>query len=152
MNLDTICQQILQFKAEATTEDFEIDIFFDKVGEEIHELGTLNNTQKEQLIKTLFQCIANQHPEMEANFSFIHLIENIDAPDFKMYDVELLKFTKALGTITSVLLLNRHLNSLKKTKQTESLDILKAIAENKNYSEHIRQEALNYYNYQKTND
>ncbi|WP_298512159.1 hypothetical protein [uncultured Kordia sp.] len=149
MDLDTICQQILHYKVENKTEDFEITTFFDQIGEEIHKLDISDSSQKEKLIKVLFKFIKNQNPEMEENFSFIHLIENIDTPNYKIYETELVKFAKENGTITSILLLNRHINSLDKIAQAECLNILKSIAENDNFTNLVRQEALNYYNYQK---
>jgi hypothetical protein len=149
MNINTICQQILDFKVNSETEDYKIDIFFDEVGNNIYSIGTLNSSQKEQLIQALFTFIKNQDSEMDENFSFIHLIESIDKPDYIIYDAELLKFTRQYGTITSNILLNRHMNSLDTLKQTECLTIFKSIAENEKFSEYVRQEALHYLKYQK---
>ncbi|CAL2081910.1 protein of unknown function [Tenacibaculum sp. 190524A02b] len=109
----------------------------------------MKESQKEQLINGLFDFLKVQSPEMEVNFSFIHLIESIDNPEFNIYDEMLLKFNSENGTITSVHLLNRYINSLEKGNNREKcLKLLKSISNNTNYNEYVREDAFDCYEYQ----
>ncbi|WP_405207092.1 hypothetical protein [Aquimarina sp. LLG6339-5] len=148
MNLNTICQKILNYKVEEETEDYEVSDFFDEIGEDILKLNTLTDIQKGKLLKSLFDFIKNQDSEMDENFSFIHLIESIDKPNYELYNAELLKFNKENGTIISTLLLNRHINSLSGDEWKKCIEILKSISDNNDYTEYVREEALDYYEHQ----
>ena len=147
IKFEKIISKIEKFKVTEKVENFEIDLFFDKIGEDISSLN-LKESQKNILIQKLFEFLKNQNPEMEENFSFIHLIENIDTPSYNFYNNELLKFNSETGTITSILLLNRHINSLKVNELNECIELMKTISENENYSENIRNYALDFYKYQ----
>ncbi len=149
MNINAICLKIVNYKVDQKTEDFEVNVFFDTIGEEILKLNVLSTTEKEKLIQSLFKFVQNQDPEMDEKFSFIHLIENIDKPTQNIYNAELLKFNLKYGTITSTHLLNRHINSLNADDSAKYINILKSIAENDTYTKYVRKEALGYYNYQK---
>ncbi len=93
----------------------------------------------------LFLFLKNQDPEMEENFSFIHLIECIDKPTYEIYNKELIKFNKLNGTLISILLFNRYLNSLEEKNCRRNLKLFKLIGENINYSDLIKEEALRLY-------
>ena len=147
IKFEKIISKIEKFKVTEKVENFEIDLFFDKIGEDISSLN-LKESQKNILIQKLFEFLKNQNSEMEENFSFIHLIENIDTPSYNFYNNELLKFNSETGTITSILLLNRHINSLKVNELNECIELMKTISENENYSENIRNYALDFYKYQ----
>ena len=148
MNLHTICLEIQNFKTDEETEDYAVSEFFDKIGENIPELGILTEAQKEQLIKSLFDFLKNQDPEMDEDFSFIHLIESVDKPHYTIYSNELLKFNKENGTITSTLLLNRYINSLDGNEWKNGIEMLKSIYKNSSFTEYVREEAYNHYKYQ----
>lgn len=93
-------------------EDYE---FFDTITEELTDISKFTDSEKEQLIQTLFDYLKRHDPELEENFYFIHFIENIDHPEYPFYYPELLKFNTENRTITSTLLLNRYINALKGT-------------------------------------
>lgn len=148
MNINIIASEIQNFSIHEETEDYIISEFFDKIGKNINELETITELQKEQLIKSLFHFLKKQDSELEENFSFIHLIEDIDKPYYEIYNKELLKFNKENGTITSTLLLNRHINSLEGDERKKGVEILKSIYDNNNFAEYVRNEAYTYYKLQ----
>jgi hypothetical protein len=148
MNLEKILLQIENFKVDEEMEDYEISEFFDKIRGNISDVSSLTKIQKEKLVKKLFDFLKNQDSEMNENFSFIHFIENIDNPAYEIYNSELLKFNTENGTITSILLLNRHINSLKGDEWKDSVKLMKSISENENYTEYVREFALNFYKHQ----
>ena len=125
MNLKEILLSIENFKITQKTENYEISDFFDEIGEKLNGIIPLNELKKKQLIKGLFDFLKTQNPEMSENFSFIHLIECIDKPNYEIYNSELTKFNSENGTITSTLLLNRHINSLKGKEWEKNLEFLK---------------------------
>ncbi|MFY7672233.1 hypothetical protein ACOSP6_14205 [Tenacibaculum sp. MEBiC06402] len=145
MKIEKIIERIGNFKVSEETEDYEICEFFDNIRNELPESISLTKSQKEKLIKGLFGFLKNQNPEMGENFSFIHFIEDIDTPNYEIYNSELKRFNKGNGTITSILLLNRYINSLKGDEWKENLELMKTISENKTYSEYIREFALDFY-------
>lgn len=148
MNLNTALTKIENFKVTEEMEDYDSSEFFDGIREQLTDISVYTDSQKEQLIKSLFGFLKNQDPEMDENFSFIHFIENIDNPDYEIYYPELLKFNSENGTITSTLLLNRFINSLKGEEWKKCVDLIKAIADNKNYTDYVREMALGFYDYQ----
>lgn len=148
MNINIIASKIQNFCVHEEMEDYTISEFFDEIGENINELGNLSETEKKLLIQSLFNFLKNQDPEMDENFSFIHLIENLDKPHYKLYNFELLKFNKEYGTISSILLLNRYINSISGDEWNSSIEILKSISTNNSFSKHIREEAYDYYIHQ----
>ncbi len=148
MKFEEITQRIDNFKVSEETEDYEISDFFDEIRNTLPKSNSLTESQKERLIKSLFAFLRNQDPEMEENFSFIHFIENIDNPNYEIYNSELIRFNKENGIITATLLLNRHINSLKGTECKDCLALLKSIAENKNHTEYVKEFALDFYKHQ----
>jgi hypothetical protein len=148
MNLEKIILQIENFKVDEEMEDYEVSEFFDEISEQFTNTEILTALQKEQLIKTLFVFLKNQDPEMDENFSFIHFIENIDKSEYEFFSPELLKFNSENGTINSILLLNRYTNSLKGTEWGKCVELMKSISENEEYTEYVREFALEFYDYQ----
>ncbi len=148
MNLNIITSKIQNFNVDKETEDYIVSEFFDEIGENIDELGGLAEVQKKLLIQSFFNFLKNQDLKMDENFSFIHLIESIDKPDYKLYNFELLKFNKEYGTISSILMLNRYINSLSGDEWNNCTKILKSISTNSNFSNYIREEANDYYTHQ----
>ena len=148
MNLEEIFLSIKNFKVTEEMEDYEVSEFFDKIRGKITDTNLLTDLQKKELIINLFGFLKTQDPEMDENFSFIHFIENIDNPTYEIYNAELLKFNTENGTITSTLLLNRHINSLKGNELEKSVELIKNISENKNYTEYVREFALDFYEHQ----
>nr|WP_321231339.1 hypothetical protein [uncultured Psychroserpens sp.] len=148
MNLEEIFLSLKNFKVTEEMEDYEVSEFFDKIRGKITDTNLLTDLQKKELILNLFDFLKTQDPEMDENFSFIHFIENIDNPTYEIYNAELLKFNTENGTITSTLLLNRHINSLKGNEWEKSVELIKNISENKNYTEYVREFALDFYEHQ----
>ena len=149
MNLDNAITKIKNFNVNDDMEDYEISEFFDVIGDELTDVGGFTDLQKEQLIQTLFDFLKRQDPELDEDFSFIHFIEHIDKPNYKIYNAELLKFNTENGTIMATLLLNRFINGLKEEEERKKyIDLLKSISENRNYTDLVRAEALSYYQHQ----
>ncbi|QXP69797.1 hypothetical protein H0I29_14395 [Polaribacter sp. R2A056_3_33] len=148
MNLDNAITKIKNFNVNDDMEDYEISEFFDVIGDELTDVGDFTDLQKEQLIQTLFDFLKRQDPELDEDFSFIHFIEHIDKPNYKIYNAELLKFNTENGTIMATLLLNRFINGLKEEERKKYIDLLKSISENRNYTDLVRAEALSYYQHQ----
>tara|TARA_R110002126_G_scaffold289321_1_gene444026 strand:+ start:1525 stop:1980 length:456 start_codon:yes stop_codon:yes gene_type:complete len=148
MNLEEIFLSIKNFKVTDEMEDYEVSEFFDEIRGKITDTNLLTDLQKKELIINLFDFLKTQDPEMDENFSFIHFIENIDNPTYEIYNAELLKFNTENGTITSTLLLNRHINSLKGNEWKKCVELIKHISENKNYTEYVREFALDFYEHQ----
>ncbi|NRR92460.1 hypothetical protein HSX10_12855 [Winogradskyella undariae] len=148
MNLENTITLIENFQVNDEIEDYEISEFFDAIGFQLEAINRFTDAQKQQLIQTLFDFLKRQDPELDEDFSFIHLIEAIDQPDYKIYNAELLKFNTENGTITSTLLLNRFINGLKEEERKKYIDLLKLISENRNYTDLVRAEALSYYEHQ----
>ncbi|MDN3619612.1 hypothetical protein QWY81_09120 [Polaribacter undariae] len=148
MDLENAIIKIQNFDVNDDMEAYEISEFFDAIGDELIDVKTFTSSQKKQLIQVLFDFLKRQDPELEEDFSFIHFIEHIDKPDYKIYNTELLKFNTENGTITTTLLLNRFINGLKEQERKKHIDLLKSISENKNYTDLVRTEALSYYEHQ----
>jgi len=148
MNLENTITLIQNFQVNDAMEDYEISEFFDAIGYQLEDVNRFTDSQKQQLIQTLFDFLKRQDPELDEDFSFIHLIEAIDQPDYKIYNAELMKFNTENGTITSTLLLNRCINGLKKEEREKYIELLKLIADNINYTDLVRAEALGYYKHQ----
>ncbi|WP_218599242.1 hypothetical protein [Polaribacter sp. NJDZ03] len=148
MDLENAIIKIQNFDVNDDMEAYEISEFFDAIGNELRDVKTFTSSQKQQLIQVLFDFLKRQDPELEEDFSFIHLIEAIDQPDYNIYNAELLKFNTENGTITTTLLLNRFINGLKEQERKKHIDLLKSISENKNYTDLVRAEALSYYEHQ----
>ena len=148
MKFEEIIKQIDNFQVSKEMEDYEISEFFDKIRKELPESKSLTESQKERLIKSLFGFLKNQDPEMDENFSFIHFIEDIDNPNYEIYNSELIRFNKENGIITSTLLLNRHINSLEGTEWKDCVKLMKSIAKNENHTEYVKEFALDFYEHQ----
>jgi len=146
MNLLSICDKINKLRISDESEDFELCIFFDEIGESISNLNVSSKSEKSTIIKTLFSFLKNQDPEMDEDFSFIHLIESIDKPTSLIYNDELLKFSNEYGTLTSVLLLLRQLNSSSLNNKEIYIKTLKDISNKKEFKGVVRETALEYYN------
>jgi len=148
MNLENTITLIKNFNVNDDMEDYEVSEFFDAIGYQLGDVNRFTDAEKQQLIQTLFDFLKRQDPELEEDFAFIHLIEAIDQPDYKIYNAELLKFNTENGTITSTLLLNRSINALEGEEHKEYIGLLKSISENRNYTDLVRAEALSYYEHQ----
>lgn len=94
MKLEEIIERIESFRVLEEMEDYEISEFFDNVRSELKNFNSLTDLQKEKLIKSAFEFLKNQDPEMDENFSFIHCVEDIDNPRYEIYNSELIKFNK----------------------------------------------------------
>ena len=141
--------KIQNFNVADEMEDYEISLFFDEVSEAIE--GQLSLVEKEMLLNSLFEFLKRQDPEMEENFSFIHLIEGIDEPDYKIYDDKLLEFNNQNASVTAILLLNRHANGAVGDEREKCIVLLKSIADNIKYTDYIREVALDFFTYQLEN-
>jgi hypothetical protein len=148
MEINTICEKILAYKIPKNPGQYEVSDFFDQIGEQLLQLDQISATQGESLTKTLFNFLEKQDPEMDENFTFIHLIEYVGKLNYHAYQKYLFTFTRKNGTISSTLLLNRYLNTVKAEQWQSGIDILKATSRNSNYSEKIRKDALDYLEYQ----
>ena len=148
MTLENAISQIKNFNVNDDMEDYEVSEFFDAIGDELEDVNRFTDSQKQQLIQTLFNFLKRQDSELEEDFSFIHFIEAIDQPDYNIYNAELLKFNTENGTITSTLLLNRFINALEGEEHKKYIGLLRSISENKNYTDLVRAEALSYYKHQ----
>ena len=148
MNLENTITLIKNFNVNDDMEDYEVSEFFDAIGDELEDVNSFTDSQKQQLIQTLFNFLKRQDSELEEDFSFIHFIEAIDQPDYNIYNAELLKFNTENGTTMATLLLNRFINGLKEEERKKYIDLLKSISENKNYTDFVRAEALSYYQHQ----
>ena len=148
MNLEEILEKVNKFNTNEATEDYELNIFFDEIGDAISKLGELNIDEKKKTITSFFNFLKRQSSELEENWSYIHLIESIDNASFKIYDPQLIKFNKESPTLTSILLLNRFINSLEGDKWKNGVNLLKAISEREDISELVREEANEFYKHQ----
>ncbi|MFB9053872.1 hypothetical protein ACFFVB_12370 [Formosa undariae] len=149
MNLENTITLIKNFNVNDDMEDYEVSEFFDAIGDELEDVNSFTDSQKQQLIQTLFNFLKRQDSELEEDFSFIHFIEAIDQPDYNIYNAELLKFNTGNGTITSTLLLNRFINALEGEEHKKYIGLLKSISESRNYTDLVRAEALSYYEHQR---
>ena len=148
MEIKELLLKIQNFKVDEEMEDYEISEHFDKIREELADMNLLTELQKEELIDILFDFLKSQDPEMDENFSFIHFIESIDNPNYETYYPKLFKFNTENGIITSTLLLNRYTNSLEGIEWKKCVELLKSISENNNYTEYVREFALNFHQHQ----
>jgi len=148
MNLKHILKTVDNFNTNDETEDFEINNFFDEIGDKYAKLEELKYEEKELVIKSLFNFLKRQSLELEEVWSFIHLLESIDKPTYEIYDKELIKFNKETPTIMSVFLLNRFINSLEGEPRQKGINLLKEISENRIISELVSQEAKSFFDYQ----
>ncbi|MGB0862482.1 MAG: hypothetical protein ACPG19_13355 [Saprospiraceae bacterium] len=150
MKLKQVLEKIDNFNTNEKTEEYEIIAFFDEIGDNFPIIETLGNNEKKLAVETLFNYLNRQSPDLEENWSFIHLIEAIDKPDFKNYDSQLIKINKKNPNLTSLILLNRYTNALSsKAREMEmAINLLKEISENSTIPELVINEAKDYYNYQ----
>ena len=148
MNLNQILNNINSFNTAKNTVDYELTEFFDKIGSKILNLGELKSHDRLEIIKSLFEFIKRQSSELEENWAFIHLIESIDKPTYKIYDKELIEFNKANPTQISILLLNRHTNSLEEVELQKGINLLKEISERKEIPKLVTDMAKEFYEYQ----
>jgi predicted RNA methylase len=68
MNFEKTLLQIKNFRVSEEIEDYDVSEFFDVVIEELPDVNLLTKRQQEQLIKTLFEFLKIQDPEMNENF------------------------------------------------------------------------------------
>lgn len=148
MKIEELVVEIRSFKVTEDTEDYDISDFFDEISEQLTIINSLNLSQKDELIDTLFEFIKSQDAEMDENFSFIHFIESINKPDYEIYYPKLIKFNTENATIISILLLNRFINSLKGVALKKCVALLKNISENNKYSKYIKGFAFEFYEHQ----
>ncbi|WP_237274832.1 hypothetical protein [Tenacibaculum ovolyticum] len=143
--------KIKKFKVTKETEDYEISDFFDEISEQLTPIDSLVTLQKKELIDILFEFLKSQDAEMDENFSFIHFIESINKPDYEIYYPKLIKFNTENATITSILLLNRFINSLEGVALKKCVALLKNISDNNKYSKYLREFTLEFYEHQTNN-
>ncbi|WP_064965815.1 hypothetical protein [Tenacibaculum ovolyticum] len=143
--------KIKKFKVTEETEDYEISDFFDEISEQLTPIDSLVTSQKKELIDILFEFLKSQDAEIDENFSFIHFIESINKPDYEIYYPKLIKFNTENATITSILLLNRFINSLEGVSLKKCVALLKNISDNNKYSKYLREFTLEFYEYQTNN-
>lgn len=143
--------KIKKFKVTEETEDYEISDFFDEISEQLTPIDSLVISQKTELIDILFEFLKSQDAEMDENFSFIHFIESINKPDYEIYYPKLIKFNTENATITSILLLNRFINSLEGVALKKCVALLKNISDNNKYSKYLREFTLEFYEHQTNN-
>ncbi|PKH50740.1 hypothetical protein CXF68_08565 [Tenacibaculum sp. Bg11-29] len=143
--------KIKKFKVTEETEDYEISDFFDEISEQLTPIDSLVTLQKKELIDILFEFLKSQDAEMDENFSFIHFVESINKPDYEIYYPKLIKFNTENATITSILLLNRFINSLEGVALKKCVALLKNISDNNKYSKYLREFTLEFYEHQTNN-
>ncbi|WP_028888454.1 hypothetical protein [Tenacibaculum ovolyticum] len=143
--------KIKKFKVTEETEDYEISGFFDEISEQLTPIDSLVTSQKKELIDILFEFLKSQDAEIDENFSFIHFIESINKPDYEIYYPKLIKFNTENATITSILLLNRFINSLEGVALKKCVALLKNISDNNKYSKYLREFTLEFYEHQTNN-
>jgi len=146
MKLKEILEKINSFNTNEETEEFEITEFFDNTGDCFAKLGKLDSNQIELTIKTFFNFLKRQSPDLGENWSFIHLIESIDKPNYKIYDTLLIKANKENPNLTSLILLVRFINPLEGKERKKGVNLLKEISERNDISELVKEEAKDYYN------
>ncbi|CAM4152225.1 MULTISPECIES: hypothetical protein [Flavobacterium] len=148
MDLAVILSQINNFRVHSEIKDYNISDFFDAVMEKIDKLKKLNHSEKEQLLDTLFAFLNNHNPELEEDFSFIHLIESIDKPNYTIYSKKLLENNIKRPSLTSVLLLNRYINSLHGKAWGKAVVVVRKVVENIKKTTFMTEDTLNYCEYQ----
>ncbi|MDP8033967.1 hypothetical protein QJU43_05750 [Pasteurella atlantica] len=151
--MQQILLKINNFNIDTTIDDYDIDVteFFDEIALDLEEIDPLTEQQKKDLIDALFGFIERSPSDMQENFSFIHLIESIDAPDYAIYDSKLIEINTKTGSKNTLLLLYRHINSLDVDEKKKYLPLLENIAQNSGYNDEVRELALELYEYQLEN-
>jgi len=148
MKLREVLDKVENFKMDSTTENHELTLFFDDIGDRILNLGELGQDEKEKAIKSLFEFQKRQPPELDVNWTFIHLIEYIGKPAYKIYNRELVMVNEEAPSLISILLLNRHINSLGGTERKSGVNLLKRISEKEGIPQSVRDEAMEFYEFQ----
>ncbi|BDD08062.1 hypothetical protein FUAX_04940 [Fulvitalea axinellae] len=148
MGIEEIISRIAVFSPDEDAEDYEISEFFDEIRENVHKLGGLSEEEQRRLIKALFRYIRKRDSEEDENFSLIHFIEQIDKSLFDIYYIELFEFNRNHGAITSVLLLNRFVNTLDGKEWENGVALLKSIADNPEYPILVKEGAKSFYEFQ----
>ncbi|MDP8162945.1 hypothetical protein QJU89_07600 [Pasteurella skyensis] len=151
--MQQILLKINNFNIDTTIDDYDIDVteFFDEIALDLEEIDPLTEQQKKDLIDALFGFIECNPSDMQEDFSFIHLIESIDAPDYAIYDLKLIEINTKIGSKNTLLLLYRHINSLDVNEKKKYLPLLENIAKNTSYNNEVRELALELYEYQLEN-
>ena len=144
MDFESLILLVEKYSTHKFEDEFELTEFFDSIRDKVYE-KSLSYNDKQNLILSLFKFIKNQPSDLEENFSFIHLIENVDD---SIYDSLIVDFVKKNPSITSLLLLNRYINSLENYEREESSLAFQFIFKNKSNSKLIKDLAREYYNYQ----
>ena len=148
MNLQDVLFKIQNFNINGSKDEFEILHFFDDIGSSIDSL-ILTQKQERQIIIALFDYLKRQEPEVEENWSFIHLIECFDRSNSLFYNKLLQEHCEEFPSTTSLLLLNRYINSVEKGAIIKPLNILEEISLNQENSALIREIAQEYLDYQR---
>ena len=148
MDIAVILSQIDNFRVQTEIKDYNISDFFDEVMERIDKLKKLNHLEKELLLDSLFTFLDNHNPELEEDFSFIHLIESIDKPNYSLYSRKLLENNFKRPTLTSVLLLNRYINSLHGKAWKKAVEVLKKVVVNIKDTTFMGEDTSEYCEYQ----
>jgi len=145
MKLKEILEKVNNFNTNEEIEEYEITEFFDGIGDNFAQLESLNSKEKELTIQTFFNFLKRQSSELDEDWSFIHLIENIDKPKYEIYKIQLIKANKENPSLTSLVLLIRFINSLEGKEWEKWMRIVKDLSENDGISELIKDEAKEYY-------
>lgn len=145
MKLQEILEKVNNFNTNEETEEFEITEFFDRIGADFAGLESLTNKEKEITVQTFFNFIKRQSPELNEDWSFIHLIESVDKPEYEIYKSQLIQANKENPSFTSLILLIRFINSLEGKEWEEGMKIIKDLSEKDGISELIKEEAKEYY-------
>ncbi len=151
--MQQILLKINNFNIDTTIDDYELDVsdFFDEITMDLEEIDPLTEQQKKDLIDALFGFIERSPSDMQEDFSFIHLIESIDTPDYAIYDSKLIEINTKIGSKNTLLLLHRHINSLDVDEKKKYLPLLENIAQNSGYNDEVRELAFELYEYQLEN-
>ncbi len=144
MELKEALERINTFNVEenAEMEDAAVTIFFDDIGDHFPKLETLSNEEKAILLQSFFDFLARQSPDLDESWSFIHFIEAIDQPHYKIYNQALLKAIQGKFSITLLFLLKRHINYLEKNELPHWVNLLKEISERNDISELVKEEVI----------
>ncbi|MDP8079958.1 hypothetical protein [Phocoenobacter skyensis] len=103
--MQQILLKINNFNIDTTIDDYDVDVteFFDEIALDLEEIDPLTEQQKKDLIDALFGFIERSPSDMQEDFSFIHLIESIDAPDYAIYDSKLIEINTKIGAKNTLL-------------------------------------------------
>jgi hypothetical protein len=150
MTIEDIINELESYRSNYSLDEDEITDFFENIGEKIYALNDIDSNSLKRIIKSFFTYLDNHSSNLEENWTFIHLLESLNKPDYKIYNKILLDFNSTSPTITSVLLLNRYINSLSGDDWKAKVNLLKEICENSDFDTCVKEAAADFYNFQST--